>query len=166
MTALQTHRETTSNPLDLLEEFVSANDWRYDRASDSELTFEIQGRWCDHRMCFYWAENVSAIFFSCRLDQKVPQARRSQVRDLLAAMNENLWLGHFDLTSEDATSMFRHTLPLRGASGASVEQLEDLVDTALTECERFYPALQLVLWGGRTVAEALAVAQMDTVGEA
>ena len=166
MTALQTYYETTSNPLDLLEEFVSANDWRFDRASDSDLVVEIRGRWCDHKMCFHWAENLSAIFFSCRLDQKVPSARRSQVHELLAAVNENLWLGHFDLTSEHATPMFRHTMPLRGASGASVEQLEDLVDTAQTECERFYPALQLVLWGGRTVAEAVAVAQLDTVGEA
>ena len=83
MTALHTHDEITSNPLDLLEEFVSANEWRFDRASDSDLVVEIRGRWCDHKMCFYWAENVSAIFFSCRLDQKVPSARRSQVHELL-----------------------------------------------------------------------------------
>jgi hypothetical protein len=62
--------------------------------------------------------------------------------------------------------LFRHTIPLRGVPRASVEQLEDLVDTALQECERFYPALQLVLWGGRTPSEALTVALMDTVGEA
>ena len=166
MTALQTLNETTSNPIDLLEEFVHANDWRFDRASDSELIVQIQGRWCDHKMCFYWADNLSAIFFSCRLDQKVPPASRNQVHELLAAVNENLWLGHFDLASEDAIPMFRHTMPLRGSSGASVEQLEDMMDAALTECERFYPALQLVLWGGRTVGEAVAVAQLDTVGEA
>ena len=28
------------------------------------------------------------------------------------------------------------------------EQLEDLMDTAILECERFYPALQMVLWAG------------------
>ena len=44
MTALQTHHETTSNPLDLLEEFVSANDWRFDRASESDLVLKIRGR--------------------------------------------------------------------------------------------------------------------------
>jgi hypothetical protein len=62
--------------------------------------------------------------------------------------------------------MFRHTIPLRGMPGASIEQLEDVVDTALTECERFYPALQLVVWGGRSVSEAIAAAHMDTIGEA
>ena len=77
-----------------------------------------------------------------------------------------LWLGHFGLTQESATPLFRHTIPLRGAPGVSVEQLEDLVDVALNECERFYPALQLVVWGGRSVGDAIAAAHMDTVGEA
>ena len=33
--------------------------------------------------------------------------------------------------------------------GASAEQIEDLVEIALSECERFYPAFQLVVWGGK-----------------
>ena len=31
---------------------------------------------------------------------------------------------------------------------------------------RFYPALQMVLWGGRSVGEAVEAALMETVGEA
>jgi len=57
-------------------------------------------------------------------------------------------------------------VPLRGAAGASAEQLEDLIDAALVECERFYPALQMVVWGGRSIADALTVARMDTIGRA
>ena len=55
---------------------------------------------------------------------------------------------------------------MRGASALSAEQLEDLLDIAINECERFYPALQLVVWGGRSVADAMTVARMDTIGEA
>ena len=55
---------------------------------------------------------------------------------------------------------------LRGAAGASAESLEDLVDIALTECERFFPAFQFVLWGGKSPADALAAAMLDCVGEA
>jgi hypothetical protein len=88
------------------------------------------------------------------------------VNDLLVTANEKLWLGHFDLFAEEGSVVFRHTVPLRGLSGVSVEQLEDLVDTAVQECERFYPALQLVLWGGYSVEQAISVALMDTLGEA
>jgi hypothetical protein len=62
--------------------------------------------------------------------------------------------------------MFRHTTLLRGAQAASQEQLEDLVDIALTECERFYPAFQFILWGGKSASEAVSAAILDTVGEA
>ncbi|MBX6322880.1 MAG: hypothetical protein IRY94_13705, partial [Rhodospirillaceae bacterium] len=55
---------------------------------------------------------------------------------------------------------------LRGSGGATVEQLEDLVDIALNECERFYPAFQFVLWGGRSPEEAVQAAILETVGEA
>ena len=53
-----------------------------------------------------------------------------------------------------------------GSEPPSSEQVEDLVDIAVSECERFYPAFQLVIWGGKPAAEALAVAMIDPVGEA
>ena len=54
----------------------------------------------------------------------------------------------------------------RSRNSVSIEQLEDLVDIALLECERFYPALQFVVWAGRTPNDAIASAMMETMGEA
>jgi hypothetical protein len=84
----------------------------------------------------------------------------------LASVNERLWLGHFGLWNEEGVPMFRHAVLLRGLGSASMEQIEDLVDIALNECERFYPAFQFVLWGGKTAQDAVAAALLDTVGEA
>jgi hypothetical protein len=36
----------------------------------------------------------------------------------------------------------------------------------MTECERYYPAFQFVIWGGRSAADAIASSLLDTVGEA
>ena len=44
------------------------------------------------------------------------------------------------------------------AGGASVEQIEDLVDISVSECERFYPAFQLVIWGGKSADKAVCAA--------
>lgn len=154
------------NPLDLLEELGAANDWTLDRHSESELLIEMSGHWCSYNMYSVWQAEVSSMFFSCHFDMKVPDSRRSAVCELLAQANERLWLGHFDLMSEEGALMYRHTIPLRGLQGASLEQLEDLVDAALMECDRIYPALQLVVWGGSPVSEALDAALMETVGEA
>ena len=159
-----THHPIT--PLHLPEELGTANDWTLDRHSESELLIEMTGHWCSYNMYSVWQAEVSSMFFSCHFDMKVPEARRAEVCELLAQANERLWLGHFDLMSEEGALMYRHTIPLRGLSGASLEQLEDLVEAALMECDRIYPALQLVVWGGSPVNEALDAALMETVGEA
>jgi hypothetical protein len=41
-----------------------------------------------------------------------------------------------------------------------------MVDIAITECERFFPAFQFLLWGGKSATEALQAAMLETVGEA
>lgn len=154
------------NPLDLLEELVGANDWAFDRASTDELAVEITGRWCDYRLYFLWQEDLGALHFSCLLESRVPAEKRREVSLLLALLNEKMWLGHFDLSSDDGTPMFRHTLLVRGAGGVSVEQMEDLVEVALGESERFFPAFQFVIWGGKTAEEAVAASLLDVEGEA
>jgi hypothetical protein len=156
----------SGNPIDLVEEIVIANDWAHDRASEEELVVEISGRWCDYRLYFVWQEEISALHFSCGFDMKVSRGRRSAVYELLALANEKLWLGHFDLSAEENSPAFRHAVLLRGVSAASAEQVEDLVDIALSECERFYPAFQFVVWGGKSPAQAIASAMIDPVGEA
>ena len=124
-----------NNPLDILEELVSANEWPFDRSSPDEMVVEATGRWCDYRMYFVWREDVHALYFTCAFDMRIPSNRRSEITDLLALVNEKLWLGHFDLCSEDNMPMFRHTLLTRVWQRLSVEQLEDLVDIALCECD-------------------------------
>jgi hypothetical protein len=156
----------TTNPIDLVEEIVQANEWTHDRASDEEMVVEIAGRWCDYRLLFVWQREISALHFTCGFEMKVPKARRAAVFELLAVVNERMWLGHFDVIADARSPCFRHGVLLRGASGACVEQIEDLVDIAVSECERFYPAFQLVVWGGKPAEEAIAAAMIDPVGEA
>ncbi|CAK0753693.1 YbjN domain-containing protein [Azospirillaceae bacterium] len=167
MTATITEdRRSPRNPLDVVEEIVAANEWPFDRSGEDEMVVEIAGRWCDYRLYFVWQEEISAMQFSCRFDMRVQGHRRSAVHDLLAEVNARMWLGHFDVCSDELTPMFRQTTLLRGSHGATIEQLEDLVEIALTECERFYPAFQFVIWGGKSATEAVAAALLDTVGEA
>jgi hypothetical protein len=156
----------TGNPIDLVEEIVVANDWAHDRASEEEMIVEISGRWCDYRLYFLWQEELSALHFSCGFDMKVPKRRRAPLYELLALANERLWLGHFDLAAGESSPAFRYAVLLRGSGLASAEQVEDLVDIAVTECERFYPAFQMVIWGGKAPGDAIEAAMIEPLGEA
>ncbi len=159
-------RDRSHNPLDILEQIVAAHEWAFDRRSESEMAAEAPGKWCDYGMFFSWSHEISAMHFSCAFDLKVPANKREKLFELLALANEKLWIGHFGLDSDDGVPVFRHAVLLRGAPGASAESLEDMMDIALTECERFFPAFQFVLWGGKSPAEALQAAMLDCVGEA
>jgi len=163
--SLQT-QTPAKNPLDVLEQIATNNEWLVDRRSHAEMAAEAPGKWCDYGLYFAWSAEISAMHFTCTFDLKVPTPRRSALYELLALANERLWIGHFGMDSDDGMPLFRHSVLLRGAPGASSESLEDMVDIAITECERFYPAFQFVLWGGKTPAEALEAAMLECAGEA
>jgi hypothetical protein len=167
MTALlATTRDRSVNPLDVMEQIVTANDWAFDRRNDSEMAAEAPGKWCDYGLYFSWSQEISAMHFTCAVDLKVPEKRRGALYELLALANEKLWIGHFGMDSDDGMPVFRHSVLLRGTQGASAESLEDMIDIAITECERFFPAFQFVLWGGKTPADAMQAAMLECVGEA
>jgi hypothetical protein len=155
-----------SNPLDIAEQLFLDREWLCDRPVDEELVAEIDANWCNYRVWLNWQPTLGALMLSCAYDTKIPSAMRPKVFPLLAAINEKLWIGHFDIMSEEGTITYRHSQLLRGSGGATASQLEDLLDIAVTECNRFFPAFQTVLWGGNSCEEALEIALMEPVGEA
>ncbi|MFO1112651.1 MAG: YbjN domain-containing protein [Rhodospirillales bacterium] len=154
------------SPLDVIEQIVAANDWVFDRPNDQEMAVQVPGKWCDYNVFCSWNEAVGAIHFTVAFDTRVPKGRRAPVHELLALINDKMWMGHFAIWQEEGLLAYRHALPLRGSGGPSFEQVEDLLQNALIDCERFYPAFQYVVWGGKTAADALAAAMIETVGEA
>jgi hypothetical protein len=156
----------SSHPLDVVERVVTANDWMFDRRSDQEMAAQVPGQWCDYSLYFAWNEDVGALHFTCAFDMRVPADKRPAIAQLLSLVNERIWLGHFGMAEDEGLPMYRHALPLRGTGGPTAGQLEDLLDTAVYECERFYPAFQFVVWGGKSAEEAVAAAMIETVGEA
>ena len=158
--------DAAANPLDIMEQIVAANEWAFDRRADGEMVAEAPGRWCDYGLHFNWSPDISTMHFTCAFDLKVPEKLRGGLYELLALANERLWIGHFGIEREDGMPVYRHAVLLRGAPGASAESLEDMIDIAITECERFFPAFQFVLWGGKSASDALDAAMLDCVGEA
>ena len=98
-------------------------------------------------------------------DLKV-QARRTEVVALIALINEQLWVGHFDLWTKDGIVMFRHALLLAGGVEIAGRQCEALLDAALDTSERYFQAFQFVVWAGKSARESLDAAMFETAGEA
>ena len=111
-------------------------------------------------------DEIEALHLACAFDLKVPELRRAEVVQLVSYVNEQLWIGHFDVWRDDGVVMFRHALLLAGGIEASHHQCQAALDSAVEACERYYQAFQFVVWAGKTAREALDTAMFETAGEA
>ena len=165
MALVEFENDRLTNPVDTVETIASSRDWAFDRAGDHEITISVDGRWTDYHVSYTWMADLEALHIACAFDLKVPDTRVREAAELVARINEQLWVGHFDMWPKEGVIIFRQALPLAGAE-ASERQCEALLEFAVEACERYFQAFQFVVWAGKTAEEALDAALFETVGDA
>jgi hypothetical protein len=166
MPQLHIEIERMEHPLDVVERLASLRDWIFDRAETDEMSVSVSGSWADYHIAFTWIEDVEALHVACAFDLKVPERRRQEVLQLLSYINEQLWVGHFDLWSSENVVMFRNALLLAGGAEPTHGQCETMLRVAVEACERYFQAFQFVIWAGKSAREALDSVLFETEGEA
>jgi hypothetical protein len=156
----------SSSPIAVVEEIAAFNDWTFERSGADEVTILANGSWTDYELAFTWMGSIEALHLACAFDMKIPEARLAEVQRLTAMINEQMWVGHFDLWTSSGLIMYRQALVLPNGMVASESQCETMFASAVQTCERYYPAFQFVVWAGKTAAEAMNAALFDTAGEA
>jgi hypothetical protein len=165
MATAQFNFDRLTNPVDMVEHIATIHDWTFERSAPDELTLSVAGTWCDYHISLTWRDDLEALHLACAFDFKVSRARLAEIYRLLALINEQLWLGHFDLWKEDGLLLYRHGLLLTGAE-TQASQCEALLRAALEACERYYQSFQYVLWAGKSAEEALTATMLETQGQA
>ena len=165
MASTQLKYERASSPIDHVEQLAVTQDWPYERGADDELTMTVSGTWSDYHVSINWREDLEALHVASAFDCKVPEARLNEIYRLIAQINEQLWIGHFDLWLHEGLLMYRHGLLLNG-NVATPRQCEALIHSALEACERYYQAFQYVVWAGKEAREALTSTMFETEGRA
>src|SRR6202044_2653969 len=154
--------EQCGNPLDVVERMASANHLPFERSAEAEIALVVTGKGTNYQISFSWMEDIEVLHIACAFEMKVPQLRLSEVQQLIAGINEQLWIGHFDVWAQNGAVMFRYALVLAGGVAASDRQCEAVLGTALDSCERYFPAFQFVIWAGKTAREAMDAAMFET----
>ncbi len=154
------------NPVDQIERIAAHNQWAFDRDEEDEISIAVTGTWTEYNIAFTWLSDMEGLHVACAFDLKVPPARRSEALALIALINEQLWIGHFDIWPQDGVIMFRHAMLLTGGAALNARQCEAALTNAVVACERYYQAFQFVVWAGQSGREALDTAMLETKGEA
>lgn len=159
-------------PIDVLERYFGQNGWSSERQGDEEIVATIDGAWGQYELRALWREDDHVLQVVAMPELKVPGEVRHHGYELAARINEQLWLGHFDIWSGDGQVLFRHAALLSSVDdeeegpGLTIGDAETFVEAALDECDRYFPAFNFVIEGGHDAGQALAASLIDVQGEA
>ena len=150
----------------MLLALFEAHGWPCQMQPPDEVTGEVQGSWTKYQLRAVSRPEDNALQLLCLPDIRVPPHKRAVASELLAKVNEQVWLGHFDMWTHGGMLVFRHSLLLSDDGTLSIAQAQSLVESAVSECDRFYPAFQFALWSDKSPEDALSSALIDAMGEA
>lgn len=166
MSIEQDHIDDGLNPIDSVEEVLSAHNWVFNRMNNDELMVQVCGKTCEYKLFFIWQSDMNAMQFCCQFENPVSKANRESAARALLHVNENLWMGHFDLPRMTGIPAFRHTCLFHGIQAdAGSEQIQDLVTISLAQCERYFPLFDLLSQPAAVDEASLQLALMDFAGK-
>ena len=158
--------ETYPNPIDEIENFLNAHAYTSERRGNNEIVVEIQGKWNDMLVFFSFEENMQCLHISCLMNIETTIENKSKIFELLAMINDNMWVGHFSYWTEQKMPIYRHSIFCNRLNTHLEQQIAQILDIAIKECERMYPVFKVVLTKGMEPSQALYPLLMETSGQA
>ena len=156
----------TVDPLEVLEAAAGALDFETERAGEAELHVMLPGVWRDLGLWFTWRPELCTLQMGAPLDLKAPVGRLEAASALVTMVNERLWVGHFDLWTDDNSIVYRNASILPGSGALDEGQAQMLIKAASEAVDRFYPAFNFLIWGGKDPDDALKASLFETAGNA
>ncbi|WP_370400647.1 YbjN domain-containing protein [Sulfitobacter sp. JB4-11] len=166
MALTEHYLEDDLHPIDIVETLASDNAWEFDRIADDQIAMVVEGLWRTYSITLAWSGYDQTLGLICSFDLDPPDDRLPALYELLNAVNDQCWAGSFTYWAEQKMMVYRYGLMLAGASDPSPEQIDTMIGGAVFNAERYYPALQLLIWGDKTPKQALQVAIAQAYGHA
>lgn len=158
--------EQVFDPLDVVENVLSAENLPFDRTEEGDLAFALAGDWKDYELWFAWRPEGDCLQLCCSLDVRTPRSRRNATFELLSLINQRVWLGHFEIWPDEGEIVFRHSLALPHGERPTLAQAASMIDAAVEASDRFLPAFNFLTKGSKSPSDAIAACMFETVGQA
>ena len=137
--------EDSYNPIDAVEMIFNSKSVEFERRNINEVVVEIEGKWNNMLLFFAWEEHLKCLHLSCLMNINIEISDLSKVFELLAMVNENMWLGHFSYWSEHKMPIFKHSIILRTYENNFEDKINVIISIAVNECEHMYPVFNAVM---------------------
>ncbi|TDK41265.1 YbjN domain-containing protein [Antarcticimicrobium luteum] len=158
--------EDDIHPIDIVEHLAEYHDWDFDRIGDDQIAMAVEGQWRTYSITLAWSGYDETLRLVCTFEMDPPEDQIGRLYELLNAMNDQCWAGAFTYWADQKLMVYRYGLVLAGGQVASPEQIDTMINAAVLSAERYYPAIQLLVWGGRTPRQAMQAAIAEAYGRA
>lgn len=158
--------EDDIHPIDIVEHIAEHHDWDFDRLGDDQIAMAVEGQWRTYSITLAWSGYDETLRMVCTFEMEPPEDQLPRLYELLNLMNDQCWAGAFTYWAEQKLMVYRYGLVLAGGQVASPSQIDTMISAAVMSAERYYPAIQLLVWGGRTPENALEAAIAEAYGRA
>mgnify|MGYP001818090613 CR=1 FL=1 len=154
------------HPIDIVENLAAHHEWDFDRISDEQIAMAVEGQWRTYSITLAWSAYDETLRLICSFEMEPLEHKLPQLYELLNSVNDQCWAGAFTYWAEQQMMVYRYGLVLAGGQDASAEQIDTMIGAAVMSAERYYPAVQLVVWGDQTAKQALQVSIAEAYGHA
>lgn len=158
--------EEDIHPIDIVEHIAAHHDWDFDRIGDDQIAMAVEGQWRTYSITLAWSGYDETLRLVCTYEMEPPDDSLAKLYELINAMNDQCWVGAFTYWGAQKLMVYRYGLVLAGGQVASPEQIDTMIGAAVLNAERYYPAIQLMVWGGRSPMDAMQVAIAEAYGRA
>jgi hypothetical protein len=154
------------DPIELVARFVVQQDWYIKQTDADGLVVDVPGQWGQYQLRVDWQEDLQVLCVHVMLDLLFDDVPTVRLETLLSELNGHLFLGHFRLSSDKRQVQLYYVLPLRGAGGATPEQIEDVVDILLGQCEQAAPGFAQLVFAPDWQASSAGLIMVPVAGQA
>lgn len=154
------------SPIDLVEDVAELMEWDVDRLGDDSIAIAAAGAWRTYSVTLAWCEADETLRMVATFDLGCEQAHLPEFYRALEMANDAIWLGCFTFWVEQSLVAYRYGLALNGRAGVTAEQVDAMLRSAVENCERYFPAFDLVAQSGADAGEALDTALIEVAGSA
>ena len=135
------------HPIDIVETLATEHDWDFDRIGDDQIAMAVEAQWRTYSITLAWSAYDETLRLVCTFEMDPPEEKLMQLYELLNSINDQCWAGSFTYWREQKMMVYRYGLILSGGHIAGPDQIDTMINAAVMSAERYYPAVQLVVWG-------------------
>lgn len=141
-----------------IETLFSRENWKIQKRDERSYTFGFRGE--NNRYDFFAliGENSNSLCVYAILPMQSPENKLMEVAEFLHRANYGMIIGNFELDFRDGEVRYKVSVDFE-EDAPNPDHINHMIDCGLAMADRYIPGIGAVVFGGRSVEEAIEMVE-------